>query len=65
LDGAAWRVTAREHVRRMSDVRCGLKPIEQCRSCGSRDLSVFLSLGDLPLSDGLLRAKQLAGDEPR
>jgi SAM-dependent methyltransferase len=49
----------------MSDLTRGLQPIEQCRSCGSGDLSVFLSLGDLPLSDGLLSVEQLAGNEPR
>jgi SAM-dependent methyltransferase len=36
-----------------------------CRSCGSTDLSIFLSLGDLPLSDGLLEPKQLVENEPR
>ena len=43
----------------------GLTPIERCRSCGSRELSTFLSLGDLPLSNGLLSADQLATEEPR
>ncbi len=37
----------------------------QCRSCGGADLSVFLSLGELPLSDGLLEARQLIENEPR
>ena len=37
----------------------------RCRSCGSQDLSIFLSLGDLPLSDGLLEARQLVDNEPR
>jgi SAM-dependent methyltransferase len=36
-----------------------------CRSCGSTDLSIFLSLGNLPLSDGFLEAKQLIENEPR
>lgn len=36
-----------------------------CRSCGSQDLSIFLSLGDLPLSDGFLEARQLIDNEPR
>jgi len=36
-----------------------------CRSCGSSDLSIFLSLGDLPLSDGFLEARQLIENEPR
>jgi len=36
-----------------------------CRSCGSTKLSIFLSLGDLPLSDGLLEARQLVDNEPR
>ena len=42
-----------------------LPPIQGCRSCGAPDLAVFLSLGDLPLSDGLLRADQLDAEEPR
>ncbi|HXS21532.1 MAG TPA: class I SAM-dependent methyltransferase [Steroidobacteraceae bacterium] len=37
----------------------------RCRSCGGTDLSVFLSLGDLPLSDGLLAADDLLREEPR
>ena len=36
-----------------------------CRSCDSKDLSVFLSLGHLPLSDGFLEARQLVDNEPR
>ena len=36
----------------------------RCRSCDSQDLSVFLSLGELPLSDGLLEARQLVDNEP-
>ena len=42
-----------------------LAPIQGCRSCASRNLTVFLSLGDPPLSDGLLRADQLQSHEPR
>ena len=49
----------------MSEGSRGLTPIERCRSCGSRELSMFLSLGDLPLSNGLLSADQLAAEEPR
>ena len=37
----------------------------RCRSCRGTDLSVFLSLGDLPLSDGLLAADDLERKEPR
>jgi SAM-dependent methyltransferase len=37
----------------------------RCRSCGGADLSVFLSLGDLPLSDGLLAAADLQREERR
>ena len=37
----------------------------RCRSCGGKDLDVFLSLGDMPLSDGLLAADDLARQEPR
>jgi SAM-dependent methyltransferase len=40
-------------------------PIRSCRSCGAADLEIFLSLGDMPLSDGLLAPEQLAGAEPR
>src|SRR5580698_11326687 len=36
-----------------------------CRSCGSTQLSIFLSLGNLPLSDGFLEARQLVYKEPR
>lgn len=37
----------------------------RCRSCGSEELSVFLSLGDMPLSDGLLAAEDLKRQEAR
>ncbi|MBW4052888.1 MAG: class I SAM-dependent methyltransferase [Proteobacteria bacterium] len=37
----------------------------RCRSCGGQDLKVFLSLGDMPLSDGLLTREDLAREEPR
>ena len=36
-----------------------------CRSCGSQSLSVFLSLGDMPLADGLLRQEDLERPEGR
>jgi SAM-dependent methyltransferase len=36
-----------------------------CRSCGGEDLGVFLSLGDMPLSDGLLAPGDLEREEPR
>jgi SAM-dependent methyltransferase len=36
-----------------------------CRSCGAGDLTVFLSLGKLPLADGLLKPQDLADTEPR
>jgi len=36
-----------------------------CRSCGSGKLVPVLALGDLPLSDGLLRAQDLEREEPR
>ena len=36
-----------------------------CRSCGSERLTDFLSLGSMPLSDGLLRAEQLDQPEQR
>ncbi|HEV2270524.1 MAG TPA: class I SAM-dependent methyltransferase [Steroidobacteraceae bacterium] len=37
----------------------------RCRSCEGRDLSVFLSLGNMPLSDGFLAPDDLAREEPR
>ncbi len=37
----------------------------RCRSCGGRDLDVFLSLGDMPLSDGFLGPDDLEREEPR
>jgi SAM-dependent methyltransferase len=37
---------------------------ERCRSCGG-ELAVFLSLGEMPLPDALLRPEQLALPEPR
>lgn len=37
----------------------------RCRSCGSTDLAIFLSLGNLPLSDGFLEERQLVENEPR
>jgi hypothetical protein len=40
------------------------RTINTCRACGSQDLRRFLDLGDLPLSDGLRRAEQLAAAEP-
>lgn len=36
-----------------------------CRSCGSEGLTVFLALGDLPLSDGFLFPHQLTEQETR
>jgi SAM-dependent methyltransferase len=36
-----------------------------CRSCGDDGLAVFLSLGEMPLPDALLRQDQLDGPEPR
>jgi SAM-dependent methyltransferase len=36
-----------------------------CRSCGAGPLQVFLSLGDMPLPDALLREDRLHGPEPR
>ncbi|HEX3844175.1 MAG TPA: class I SAM-dependent methyltransferase [Steroidobacteraceae bacterium] len=37
----------------------------RCRSCAGEHLSVFLSLGDMPLSDGLLARSDLERQEPR
>lgn len=43
----------------------GPTDMAHCRSCGSEDLRVFLSLGSMPLSDGLLTQEDLAREEPR
>jgi SAM-dependent methyltransferase len=37
----------------------------RCRSCGGNGLRLFLSLGDMPLSDGLLAPDDLQRPEPR
>lgn len=39
--------------------------ITGCRACGSAQLRRFLSLGEMPLSDGFLRPDQLDRAEPR
>lgn len=39
--------------------------ITACRSCGAGELLPVLSLGNLPLSDGFLRADELDRPEPR
>jgi SAM-dependent methyltransferase len=39
--------------------------IRSCRSCGAGGLEVFLSLGDMPLSDGFLAPEDLGRAEPR
>lgn len=39
--------------------------IDACRSCGSRELSEFLDLGQSPLADRLLTEAQLGTEEPR
>lgn len=36
-----------------------------CRGCGSRDLALFLSLGETPLANAFLRGSQLSQPEPR
>lgn len=36
-----------------------------CRSCGGKDLRVFLSLGDMPLSDGFLAPDDLQREDRR
>ena len=36
-----------------------------CRSCGADELDVFLSLGELPLSDGFLKLEDLENEEKR
>lgn len=42
-----------------------IAPAFQCRSCGCTELTTFLSLGDMPLSDGLRRPEDLSKPEPR
>ena len=37
----------------------------RCRSCGGMHLRVFLSLGNMPLSDGFLASGDLQREEPR
>ena len=37
----------------------------ECRSCGSNDTHVFLSLGDMPPSDALRSAEQLGQPQPK
>ncbi|HZT05359.1 MAG TPA: class I SAM-dependent methyltransferase [Steroidobacteraceae bacterium] len=49
----------------MTESRIKSPGTTRCRSCEGTDLSVFLSLGDLPLSDGLLAADDLEREEPR
>ena len=39
--------------------------IAHCRACGHEQLKSFLSLGDLPLSDGFIAEADLARTEPR
>ena len=39
--------------------------MSRCRSCGGKDLDTFLSLGDMPLSDGLLSPEDLKQTESR
>ena len=39
--------------------------ITGCRSCGSRELETFLSLGDMPLSDGLRDEADLGTEDAR
>jgi SAM-dependent methyltransferase len=52
-------------VRGMTTEIAANRTDAHCRSCGSSQLSIFLSLGDLPLSDGFLEARQLVDNEPR
>ncbi|MGH3003478.1 MAG: class I SAM-dependent methyltransferase [Gaiellaceae bacterium] len=40
-------------------------PVQACRSCGAKGIQVFLSLGDMPLPDALLRTEDLGRHEPR
>lgn len=42
-----------------------MSAVASCRSCGERGLEVFLRLGDMPHSDGLLREEDLSRPEPR
>ncbi len=47
----------------MAEAIRAVEPV--CRSCGSSELQTFLSLGSLPLADGLLDAEALSRPEPR
>src|SRR5919106_4260190 len=38
---------------------------QACRGCGSQDIEVFLSLGEMPLPDALVRPEDAAAPEPR
>ncbi len=40
-------------------------PTASCRSCGTKGLEVFLSLGDLPLADGFVAEADLARPDER
>ena len=42
-----------------------MTPRTTCRSCGSSDLTTFLDLGAVPLSDGFLSEEDLMAPEPR
>jgi SAM-dependent methyltransferase len=50
----------------MEDANGSVRPaVAKCRSCGGHDLTAFLSLGKLPLSDGFISESQLAQEDPR
>src|SRR5688500_4164773 len=38
--------------------------IQKCRSCGAKEIHVFLDLGRTPLANALLHEHQLSLDEP-
>jgi SAM-dependent methyltransferase len=47
------------------DLKEGTPMMPTCRSCGSADLTTFLSLGHMPLVDALLREEELSKPEDR
>jgi hypothetical protein len=53
------------YARLSSAFQTGPAAEAHCRSCGGRDLTVFLSLGNLPASDAFLAPSQLNEQEPR
>jgi SAM-dependent methyltransferase len=58
--GSPSDVAAETHTERRAQ-----PALATCRACGGDDLTVFLSLGDLPLSDGFVAEQHLGRDDLR